>query len=835
MRARVNLTIGFVSFAFMLIVALLWSSTADAALPRKQEAETGPTQTAGAPHTDSASTPTSASPNSYRFTANGGIRFFFTVGTGEQVTSVVVRAKLGGTSTSDSDLMAVANGTNLGTKNLTLASNTSYSEQSFAVSPSLGAGSHTIDIYAQDMQSGDKQIWDWVELRGTNSNPSDTTPPSTSITSGPTNGSTDTDGSVSFGFSSSESNSTFECKLDESAYGSCTTPKSYSSLENGDHTFSVRATDAAGNTDATPATRTFSVAVPDTTMPDSVIDSGPGDTSDGAATFEFSANEPSTFECKLIVAGTSPEQVVQNWTSCTSGKTYSGLADGSYTFRLRATDTANNVESPVTGKTFTVTNGTTDTTPPNTTIDSGPAEGSTDTDGSVTFTFSSSETGSTFECKLDSAAYASCTSPKSYSDLADGSHTFAVRATDSANNVDASAASRTFNVDVPTVDSDNDGVPDSTDNCDQQPGPASNNGCPVAQTGCDVNVTPSQDLDAIVDGDSATTATKFCLSSGTYNISDDLDLRAGDHLAGPIAVMDSHGRADYAKPTAKINAAGASRVISGFDSIEVEWVEITGADGQIDANGTPAQCPSSPLPSGCPVTGTGVGISMGNADDSSELHHLYIHDNDASGVGNMHGRIKNFECHSNTNNSAFLGVVASCVKGVVEYEAAEGYVHDEQGNGVWLDHTLSGPANQAEMSTNPGGGAWFHELVSVDNGRKGLRHEFSPRDAPEGGTLPTPTIMIENNNVHGNNDEGISIRDAQNATVRNNVLGAVTIGGIAYSENGDNNNNGAGDGVLVSDSGRSDRTDTRNVTVTGNTLNGDEVRCPAPGAGITCQ
>ena len=828
-----NLVTVFASFALMLIVALVYTSAADAALPRKQEAETGPTQTAGVPYTDQTSTPTSASPNAYRFTANGGIRFFFTTGTGEQVTSVVVRAKLGGTSTSGSDLVAVANGVNLGTRNLTVASNTTYAEYSFTTN--LSPGTQTIDIYAQDMQSGDKQIWDWVELRGTNSTPGDTTPPDTTITGGTTNGSIDTDGISNFYFSSSETGSTFECKLDESAYGSCTSPKNYSGVENGDHTFSVRAIDAAGNTDPTPATRTFSTERSDTTLPVTTVDSGPGDTSDGEASFSFSADEPATFECKLIVNNTTPEQVIQNWTSCTSPKSYSGLADNSYVFRVRATDAANNVQSPITAKVFTVTNGTQDATPPETTITDGPAEGATDTDGGVTFIFSASETGSTFECKLDAETYASCTSPKSYTGLNDGSHTFAVRATDGASNVDASPASRTFNVDVPTTDIDNDGVPDSTDNCDQQPGPASNNGCPQAQANCDVNITTSQDLDAIVNADSATVATKFCPAAGTHNISTDLNLRNGDHLAGPVGGMNSHGRADYPLPVVKINASGASRVISAFDSVEVEWVEVTGADGQIDPNGTPSQCPASPLTSGCPITGTGVGISMGNADDSSVLHHVYIHDNDAAGVGNMHGRIKYFETTSNTNNSAFLGVVASGVKGVVEYEAAEGYVHDEQGNGVWLDHTLSGPSNQAEMSTNPGGGAWFHEIVSVDNGRKGLRHEFSPRDAPEGGTRSTPTIMIENNNVHGNGDEGISIRDAQNATVRNNVLGAVTIGGISYGENGDGNNNGAGDGVLVSDSGRSDRTDTRNVTVTGNTLNGDEVRCTAPGAGISCQ
>jgi hypothetical protein len=89
-----------------------------------------------------------------------------------------------------------------------------------------------------------------------------------------------------------------------------------------------------------------------------------------------------------------------------------------------------------------------DTTPPDTTIDSGPAGSVTDT--SATFSFSSTEPG-TFQCSLDGAAFASCTSPTSYSGLAATSHTFQVAAVDESLNVDASPAERTWTVLPPAI------------------------------------------------------------------------------------------------------------------------------------------------------------------------------------------------------------------------------------------------------------------------------------------------------------------------------------------------------------------------------------------------
>jgi hypothetical protein len=85
-----------------------------------------------------------------------------------------------------------------------------------------------------------------------------------------------------------------------------------------------------------------------------------------------------------------------------------------------------------------------DVTPPETRIDSGPS--GTVASTSAAFTFSADEAGSTFDCSLDGAAFTSCTSPASYSGLAEGSHTFEVRATDPAGNTDPTPASRAWTV-----------------------------------------------------------------------------------------------------------------------------------------------------------------------------------------------------------------------------------------------------------------------------------------------------------------------------------------------------------------------------------------------------
>jgi hypothetical protein len=70
----------------------------------------------------------------------------------------------------------------------------------------------------------------------------------------------------------------------------------------------------------------------------------------------------------------------------------------------------------------------------------------------ATFSFGADE-AATFACSLDGGAFTSCTSAATYADLDPGKHTFRVRATDMAGNVDPTPASVTWHANRgPSVD-----------------------------------------------------------------------------------------------------------------------------------------------------------------------------------------------------------------------------------------------------------------------------------------------------------------------------------------------------------------------------------------------
>ncbi len=269
----------------------------------------------------------------------------------------------------------------------------------------------------------------------------DGTAPETTISTTPGNPVNTTDASISFSGTDDTNGSGiagYQCKLDSGAYASCTSPKDYSGLSEGSHTFTVYASDTIGNDDLSPATYTWVV---DTSSPSTSITAKPSDPSaSSSASFSFSGDDGSGsgiagYKCKLDGG---------DYEDCTSPKDYSSLADGSHTFMVFAADLAGNGETPV-SYTWVV-----DTSAPSTSITAKPSDPSTSS--SASFSFSGNDGSGTgvagYQCKLDSGDYAGCTSPKTYSGLSDGSHTFMVYAVDAAGNSDSSPDSSTWWIDT---------------------------------------------------------------------------------------------------------------------------------------------------------------------------------------------------------------------------------------------------------------------------------------------------------------------------------------------------------------------------------------------------
>ncbi len=266
--------------------------------------------------------------------------------------------------------------------------------------------------------------------------------PTATIDSGPTG--TVTTSGATFTFSGSDAapssgGPTFECKLDAASYAACTSPVNLTSLADGSHTFYVRPKDTAGNT-GTPVSQAWKV---DTTPPVVTVTIPTADGLGGyfvtkPVTVGVSATDAtsnvSSFACTVDGSPVSVGNLTNIGTPAASG-TFSVNTDGTHPISCTAADSAGNsgaaAESSNTG-TVKI-----DTVAPTATIDSGPT-GTVTTSG-ATFTFSGSDAapssgGPTFECKLDAASYAACTSPVNLTSLADGSHTFYVRPKDTAGN-----------------------------------------------------------------------------------------------------------------------------------------------------------------------------------------------------------------------------------------------------------------------------------------------------------------------------------------------------------------------------------------------------------------
>lgn len=224
-----------------------------------------------------------------------------------------------------------------------------------------------------------------------------------------------------------------------------TTPLDTSSVADGTALLTAVAYDAAGNSSTGAVNATI-----DNTPPETTVTSGPADGSSSqsrSATFEFGADGPASFGCRLFRTGTAAPE----FGACTGAGSHSvgGLADGSWTFQVRGTDAVGNVESTPAQRVFTV-----DNAPPDTTVTSDLVNGQFSKTGAVTFQLGSTENGSTFECRFYpnqgmAPSFGPCSGAGTHSVTGqpDGAYVFQARAIDAAGNTDPMPAQRSVTFD----------------------------------------------------------------------------------------------------------------------------------------------------------------------------------------------------------------------------------------------------------------------------------------------------------------------------------------------------------------------------------------------------
>jgi len=279
-----------------------------------------------------------------------------------------------------------------------------------------------------------------------------------------------------------------------------------------------------------------------------------------------------------------------------------------------------------------------------------------------------------------------------------------------------------------------------------------------------------------------TKRTAFQLApSATYRVNALIVLRAGDQLRGAVGTTTPGVEpATNPNPTTKlVNGGALESLIALRGDNAITWLDISGADYKGQAGG-------------------GSAIAAGSGNDNTLIQYNYIHDNGGAGITNARGHILNNEFARNPTpgESAALGSIGSGVKGIYEYEAGCNYVHDNPGNGLWGD---------VLMKDTTVGSFNVHDNYLYNNGRAGVRFE---RNECSGAEFNAVGNIIKKNgweSVRG----GVSIHDACNSYVGNNIFG----------ENKDKL------GVRITDSGRSDRPDTKNVRIEKNTfMNGDIIK-----------
>jgi chitodextrinase len=198
--------------------------------------------------------------------------------------------------------------------------------------------------------------------------PGDTTPPVTTITAGPAQGSTEPTASASFAFSANESPVTFMTSLDGAAATQTASPRSLTGLSDGLHRFSAWAINAAGNTGIA-VERTWTVAEPPS-PPGGLTASAPSPT---RVDLGWTAATDNSGVTGYLVYRNGDPTPIATLGGVTSYSDTSVAPSTAYSYVVRARDAAGTLSGPSGPATATTPSSPPPPPPPTTTVTLAPA------------------------------------------------------------------------------------------------------------------------------------------------------------------------------------------------------------------------------------------------------------------------------------------------------------------------------------------------------------------------------------------------------------------------------------------------------------------------------
>lgn len=269
----------------------------------------------------------------------------------------------------------------------------------------------------------------------------------------------------------------------------------------------------------------------------------------------------------------------------------------------------------------------------------------------------------------------------------------------------------------------------------------------TAATACPgTQVRPGVNLVELVHGSRDET---FCLAAGTYDIgARTLEPGSGSAIVGaPVTVT---GSGALSAPTKIVGHSRDGIIDLGKTrGVVLENLDVSGATGfKDDADDSTKQ--------------DGRGIQQGF---DVTIRYVVSHDNASTGIGALQGgaAIDHVELYNN-GSASYLGCCSGGIKAAAFFAISNSYVHDNIGNGIWVDHD-----------------AGFRVIDNVvrGNSRSGIRYEH--------GDVAMTRAAIIGNVVRGNDTSG---KHADTAGI---VVNSAPNAEIAYNRLGDN----GGEGVAV--------------------------------------